>query len=140
MRAGSSGSDGSEFIDRYNVRVVQAGEQPGLALEAAGEGGVGSERLRQEFQRGEAVELWLPHFVHRTHPTATDERHDLELRECRCDLLQRRRRGARGRVLRGCCRAGHKTSRAESLRGSGRERRAAFGTMVLGHDGVHTAS
>ncbi len=56
-----------EPVDRRDVRVIESGQQPGLALESGESIGIGSERVGQALDRDIAIEDEVsrpPHFAH----------------------------------------------------------------------------
>ena len=78
----------AEVMDGDDVRVVQPRQHAGLAVESLGEGGVGGQRLRQELERDEAVQLRLARLVHHPHAAVADEFEYLQLREGGGDRLR----------------------------------------------------
>ena len=61
--------------------MVEAREQLSFAIESFGECGIGGERLRENFQRDEAIQFRLPGFEDEAHAALTDEFENLELRK-----------------------------------------------------------
>ena len=128
----AEGAGRPKIEDGDNVRVIEPGEDAGLAVEAFLEGGVGCPRSwPEDLQGDEAVELGLAHLVNRAHAAGPDQFEDLEVRELRRHLGDFGRRRPRGRGtgrFRDGCGGGQHALRTESLRGVFGERSAAFRT------------
>lgn len=78
----------AEFVNRDDVGMVEGGEGFGLGLEAAREGFIGGEGLREELEGDEAVEGFLTAFVNGPHAASPDECNDFKIRESRGDLIE----------------------------------------------------
>ena len=117
-------------MDGDDVRMVEAREQPGFAIEALGERRVGGERLRENFQRDQAVQLGLAGFEDETHAALADEFQNLQLRKGGGDFLDGRGRGASGGLagFGGRGGGGEEAFGAKPLRRVRRQRRLALGT------------
>ena len=116
--------------DADDVRMVQPRERAALAIETLGEVRVVRERVRQQLERDEAVEVRLAGLEHEAHAAAPDQFNDLELGKGDGEAFERgnlRRGGRRG--FRSGCRGEH-ALRAKALRRFGRHGRAALGTGV----------
>ena len=98
--------------------MVEAREQFGFAVEAFGEGRIGGEGLRKNFQRHQAVQLGLAGFEDETHAALPDEFQNLQLRKGGGDFPDGRWRGA--------------SSGLAGFGGNGGGGEQAFGTKPLG--------
>ena len=76
---------GAGVEDRDDVRVVERGRQPALALEAGAEDRVARERGREHLQRDRAVERQVGGPVDDAHPAAPGDRVDAVAGEGRAD-------------------------------------------------------
>ena len=63
----------SEVVDRDDARMVQPRERLRFALETLGKACVIRALRRENLQRDETIELWLPHFEDRAHSARADE-------------------------------------------------------------------
>jgi len=132
----------AEVIDRDDIRVVEPGQNPGLAVEAFGECGIGGQRLRQELERNQAVEPRLAGLEDDAHAALADDFQDFELWEGIGDFLDARRRVFGGRLASLGWGGGRSQQafRAQSLRGVGRQRRLALWAMIGNWLSIHAAS
>ena len=78
-----------EIVDRHNVRMAEHGHRPGFAGKTFGEGRVAGDRGREDLQRHEPIEAFLPGLVDHAHPALADELQDLQLRELSGQLFGR---------------------------------------------------
>ena len=133
-----------EVIDGDDVRITQLCQRLRLPREAVGKLRVFLPFRREEFERDETVERYLPRLVNHAHPAAPEAGEDFELREMRGDLLDRRRRQRSGRT--GEQAAGfqidrRKTTRTKPLGGVRKQRPPATRTDRRGGiGGVHYLS
>ena len=88
-----------EVVNGDDVRMVQRRERLRLAREAFGELRVAHALRREEFQRDEAVQGFLPRLIDHAHAAASEAFENFELRKMRGDLFGRQRRLRGGRVV-----------------------------------------
>ena len=69
--------DGLDRMNRDDVRMVERGDGPGLALEALAAFGIECRRVRQHLERDEPVEPRVPRFVDLAHTPAAERGDDL---------------------------------------------------------------
>ena len=72
---------GFETVEVSDVRVIERGEEPGLALEAREPLGIGGEGLGQELDRHVAAELRVGGAIDLAHPARADRGGDPVVRE-----------------------------------------------------------
>ena len=140
---GLGGGHEAEVVDGDDVGVAEAGEEAAFALETGGEGGVGAEVGREEFEGDEAIELGLAGLEDVAHAAGADEFEDFELREGGGDLVTGGRRGARSGSaagLGGFSDGGEEAGGAEALRGVGGQGGVALRAGGGGRRLVHDAS
>ena len=111
--------------------MTQPGEEASFAFEPFGECRIAGQRFREEFERDESIELWLPRLINETHAALANEFDDFKMRKCRPYGIDRGRYAALPRF--GArngrrCGFGQQTFRAKSLRGRIRNSGAAPGT------------
>ena len=61
--------------------MIELRQRLGLAGEALGKRGIVADAGRQNFQRDDAVQLFLPRLIDRAHAALADEFEDFELRK-----------------------------------------------------------
>ena len=83
-----------EIMHGDDVRMVQAGQGAGFAVEPLGKAGVACCGRRQDLQRHQPVQGRLPGLIDRAHAALADELKDFELGEQLGDLRHRRRHKA----------------------------------------------
>ena len=88
-----------EVVNGDDVRMVQRGQRLGLAGEPLGELRVPHALRREQFQRDEAVQGFLPRLVNHAHAAAPETFQNFKLRKVRGDLFGRQRRLRGGRVV-----------------------------------------
>jgi hypothetical protein len=88
-----------EVVNGDDVRMVQCRERLCLAREAFGKLGIAHALRREEFQRDEAVQSFLPRLVNHAHAAASETFENFKLRKMRGDLFGRQRRLRGGRVV-----------------------------------------
>jgi hypothetical protein len=76
-------SAATKFKKRHDARMVQLRQRLGFAGEAFGERRIVADAGRQNFQRHDAIELFLARFVNRAHAAFADEFEDFQLRKQR---------------------------------------------------------
>ena len=119
-----------EVENADDVRVVQAREHAALAVEAFGELRIVRERIGQQLERDEAVEVRLARLEDEAHAAAPDQFEDLQLRKSDGEAFERGDlRRSRGRGF-GSGSSGEDAPGAKSLRRLGGNGRAALGTGV----------
>lgn len=91
----------TEIVNHNNVRMIEFGEDAGLAGESFGEMWVGAELLRQQLEGNFAIEVELARLEHEAHSATADEFNDLELREDGGELFDGRDVTGAGTRLRG---------------------------------------
>ena len=108
--------------------MAERGERVRFTGEASGKLRIHHALRREQLQRDEPVERFLPGLVHHAHAAATEAFEDFKLREVRRDLRRIERCGRRFLGLGGMKGAGHETARAQSAH-SFREARTASGAL-----------
>ena len=117
--------------------MIELGKQACLAIKPAGERGIVSQRPRQQLQRRQTVQLWLPHFEDRSHPALADQLKHLQMRKCGVNLIKADDLRLRGRRLRRLSGGSHQAARAKPLCRPGRKRRATLRTGRWGGLSIH---
>ncbi len=86
------------IVDADDVWVTEPGEQLRFTLKAPREGGIDSQRLREQLERCKAIEFLLAHFEYPAHPALADKFNYFKLRKGGLHNLNRGRRLAGGLV------------------------------------------
>ncbi len=79
----------AEIVDRHDVRMIQAGQDLRLTLEARGETRLNTDLFGQHFHCDEAIEPFLVCLVNGAHASASDHIKPLELGQQLAELRQR---------------------------------------------------
>ena len=129
-----------KIVHRHDVRVVEPGQESGFAVEAFRKGGVARERLRQELERHQAIELWLARLIHQPHAALANQFDDLQLWKSRGHRRKRRGRGFFARLagLSGYGDGGEHALRTKPLRRIGRQCGLALGTAIGNRFSCHS--
>ena len=121
--------------------MIELRQRLGFAGEALGKRRIVTNAGRKNFQRDDAVQLFLPRLIDRAHAAFADEFEDFELRKLRREFGDGRRIERRlFRVGDGVRRRAHfeQAGGAKSGQRAGGERRAALRTFVfVGHGLIH---
>jgi hypothetical protein len=95
----------TEVIDSHYPRMVESGEQSGLALETFNEGGVTDQVSRQDLQGHPSVQRSLSGLEHHAHASRSEALHHFEHRKGGLDFIKAgfRSDAAQSERLRGLC-------------------------------------
>ena len=78
----------AEFVNCDDVGMIQPGQRTRLAVETLGEVYALCVVRRQNLQRHDAVERWLPRLIHRPHAARAERPEDFQLRKKFRDFFQ----------------------------------------------------
>ncbi len=131
----------ARIVDRHDARMAEHGHGPGLLGEPLGKGRILADRGREDLQRHQPVEAFLPGLVDHAHPAAAYQLQDLQVREVRGQFRGRGRQCSRRA---GCCSRGglrfqspfQEARRAESPRHLGRQLGSAPGAPFCRAHGI----
>ena len=117
----------ADVVERADVRVVEGGDRPGLALEAGTRLGVGGQVVRQHLDGDLAIEPRVPRPVDLTHAARPQGGDDL--------VGSQASSGVQGHDLQSYHDHGERSREAAAARGRGREERGE--TLSRGRVKVH---